>query len=106
VNEDVRHQYLGKKGFIKLERVTNNRQNIRKLLSHRIDMFPMSQIGMNALCQELSLDRSKFIEAFELKELSKGLYMAYSNGTANEIVERTRHGSPSPNLPFNPSIEK
>jgi len=90
VIEDVRHQYLRKQGFDGLQVVTSNEQNLAKLFKNRIDMFPISPLGLAMLCNDAKFDCSKLENVYELSELSNGLYMAYSKTTSDEIVNNTK----------------
>ncbi|GLS92385.1 hypothetical protein GCM10007916_34560 [Psychromonas marina] len=91
VIEDVRHQYLRGENFTELQVVSSNEQNLAKLFKKRIDMFPISQLGLATLCNNANFDCSNLDKVYELSDLSNGLYMAYSKSTSDEIVNKTKN---------------
>lgn len=93
VRDDVRAQFLEKNGFEpgkNLDLVPIDTQNIRKMVNDRIDLFPIDQL---ALAHFLRLDGRR-LEDYEpvlyLKDLSAGLYLAFSLGTDDALVEKCR----------------
>lgn len=90
LRDDVRHQYLQQQGFPKLELTSQQIDNLRKLELHRIDMFPMLDQGLAALCKKFGNDCSRLEKAYTLDDLKVKLYIAYSKTTADGIVEKTR----------------
>jgi polar amino acid transport system substrate-binding protein len=92
VRDDVRAQYLKGKGFsdIDLDIGDNDSMNLMKLFAHRIDMFPIDEVGASFLAQQRGFDFSKMEKVFYLKELSSGLYMAFSKETPDDVVVKCK----------------
>ncbi len=88
VKDDVRHKYLVAEG-VSVEEVTNDTQNMMKLRSGRIDLFPISPKKLEGLCETENVDCASFAPAMEL-DFRPDLYMAFSNATPDDIVERAR----------------
>ncbi|MES9962475.1 MAG: transporter substrate-binding domain-containing protein [Candidatus Sedimenticola sp. 20ELBAFRAG] len=90
LTNDVRHEYLKEQGLSRLAPVPSNSQNLGMLIRGRIDLLPMSNIGLQALCQKEAVDCAQFERAYKLDAFSSGLYFAYSKFTEDEIVVKTR----------------
>lgn len=89
VRDDVRAQYLEKKG-IATDLVVDDSANAKKLASARIDMFPIDEIALVALYKREGLAPGSVEKVMPLPELSAGLYMAFSLGTNTALVARCR----------------
>ncbi|OOZ34620.1 substrate-binding periplasmic protein [Solemya velesiana gill symbiont] len=90
LTKDVRHDYLRAQGLTKLFPVAKNEQSLDMLLHGRIDLLPMSNLGLQALCEKKSIDCAQFERTHKLDVFSRGLYFAYSKSTADDIVAKTR----------------
>ena len=90
VNEHIHHQYLKKSGFINLQPVNSNQQNLHKLLLDRIDIFPMSDGGMMQLCSLEKIECEKFVPILKLNEISGGLYLAASSSSDIKVIALLR----------------
>ena len=89
VRDDVRHQYLKEQGFTKLVVSANNRDNFQRLLNQQVQLIPMPESDVAMQCQDAHFDCALLEKTFT-PELTTNLYMAYSLGTDDEIVARTR----------------
>lgn len=91
---DVREQYLISKGFTvdrHLQSVTNQEQNILKLFNRRIDITPLPALLAYHLTEKNGHSRAELKKVYHLTEVSsEGYYMAFSNSTPSEIVEKCR----------------
>lgn len=88
VNEHIHHQYLKDKGFINLQAVNSNYQNIQKALLGRIELFPMSDGGLMQLCSRDDLDCSAFEPVLKLDGISNGLYLAAALDFDQKIIKK------------------
>ena len=93
VRDDVRAQYLEKHGFEpgkNLDLVAMDGQNIRKIMIDRIDLFPIDQLGLTYLLQVEGQKATDFEKSLYLKDLSAGLFLAFSLKTDDSLVEKCR----------------
>lgn len=89
VRDDIRAQYLEKLG-IKLDLTNADSFNSKKLAVNRIDMFPIDEAALIALYKREGADPNTLVKVFKLEDLSSGLYMAFSQQTADEVVNKCR----------------
>lgn len=89
VREDVRAQFLDKEG-IKSDLVTDDGVNAKKLATDRIDLFPIDELAMVALYKREGMDPASVVKVAKLEALSSGLYMAFSQQTADELVNKCK----------------
>jgi polar amino acid transport system substrate-binding protein len=97
--DDIRHKYLQTQGFKRLVVSAQNTDNFRKLLNGQIDLMPIEDREARQLCEEQHVDCADVVPAYPLPDLANGLYLAYSNATSDEIVERTRRAFNEVNPP-------
>lgn len=90
VRDDIRHEYLKQQGFTKLAVAAQNTDNIKLLFNEQIELLPLSEIDARRLCQVTGFDFNALERVITLDDLITGLYLAYSHGTDDSIVERTR----------------
>ncbi|MCV6622396.1 MAG: transporter substrate-binding domain-containing protein [Cellvibrionaceae bacterium] len=90
VNFHAHHIFLKSQGIENLEPVNSNRQNFHKLLRKRVDLFASSSAGLLTLCEQEKTDCEKFVPALKLEGISKGLYIAASLDTPDDIVAKLR----------------
>ena len=90
IRADVRHQYLLAHGFKNLLVAAKWNEHIPHLLNRRIDLLILGEYDLGGICAGLHVSCDTFERTTPLDELSMGLYMAYSLGTPDAIVERTR----------------
>lgn len=88
VRDDVRHQYLQRLGFTQLTLSAGNEENFQKLLASRIDLIPLPPSDAAQLCEKMRFDCRQLQRVLTLDALGTGLYMAFSTGTADELVSR------------------
>ncbi|HAT32272.1 MAG TPA: hypothetical protein DCW29_15915 [Janthinobacterium sp.] len=89
VRDDVRAQYLDKKG-VGMDLVSKDGLNAKKLASETIDLFPIDELAMVALYKREGLDPSSVVKVFKLNELSAGLYVAFSQQTDDRLVHKIK----------------
>ncbi len=90
IRDDVRHQYLQRKGFAKLVVSAGAADNLAKLANRQIDMAPLTEGETQPLCQAIKLDCNRLEKVMTLHEMTTGLYMAYSKSTPADLVKRTQ----------------
>jgi polar amino acid transport system substrate-binding protein len=90
IRDDLRHHYLQGKGFNRLVVSAQNIDNFRKLLARQIQLIPLPAADAAQLCREAQFDCARLEKVLTLDELSTGLYMAFSNGTDDAVVQRVR----------------
>lgn len=93
VRDDVRAQYLEKHGFLpgkNLDLVVVDQQNVMKLGSGRIDLFPIDRLGLAHVVKLAGGRVEDYVPVLYLDDLSAGLYLAFSRGTEDALVARCR----------------
>ncbi len=96
LKDDTRAKYLAQHGFSEgltqgLQEVTTNALNLRKLESGRIDLVPLSRLGVAGLCKSEGFDCGQFEVAFDLDLPANYLYMAFSKTTPDAVVDKARN---------------
>lgn len=89
VKNDVRAQYLEKHGC-KIDYANSDVFNIKKLYAKRVDLVAFDLIGGAYQVKQGGYDFSKLKRAFYLKDVSSGLYMAFSKKTSDKIVNKCK----------------
>ncbi|MGI0117039.1 substrate-binding periplasmic protein [Zooshikella sp. RANM57] len=89
---DVITIYLQKKGFILLDQVSNDAQNLQKLLHGRVDVIAYDEASFVYKVNQKGLDISKFERIYRLEELSDDLYMAFSKTSDIALVRKFQDG--------------
>lgn len=89
LREDVRQQYLQSNGFTKIVVAAHNNDNFRRLLNGQVDMVPMPERDILALCREAGVDPDTVEKVFTTNATTR-LYMAYSRLTDDDTVLRTQ----------------
>lgn len=89
VRDDIRAQYLEKLG-IKLDLTNADNFNSKKLAVNRIDMFPIDEAALIALYKREGADPDTVVKVFKLEDLSSGLYMAFSQQTPDDVVNKCK----------------
>lgn len=90
MRDDVRQQYLQSRGFGKLVVSARNSDSLRMLVDGRVQLLPLPDTDMLRFCKEANIDPATLEKVLTLHEMTTGIYMAYSRGTADETVARTR----------------
>lgn len=91
--DDNQHQTLLTQGFtenVNLFPVANWNQAIKMLFLGRIDMIVGPEIMIAARFKELNKDMSKLKKVIAQNKVGKGLCIAFSISTSDEIVDRYR----------------
>jgi polar amino acid transport system substrate-binding protein len=86
--ETAPHQYLLDKGFDLKEVVKSDDLSIKKLVKGRIDLMPYYEVPFLYKVKNMGYDPELFEKAYFIKDASEDLYMAFSNSTADDIVEK------------------
>lgn len=89
VRDDVRAQTLAKKGF-KVDLADHDNVNIKKMYGKRIDLWPCDELSGAKLLKNEGKSMNDFEKLFLIEDLSAGLYMAFSKGTSDEIVNKCK----------------
>lgn len=89
LRDDVRHQYLQAQGFSKIVVTAHNSENFKRLLHGQVDLVPMPERDIIALCKDAGLDVSEVQRVFTPNTATQ-LYMAYSRKTDDDVVLRTQ----------------
>ena len=84
-----RAQYLEKLG-LKLDLTSADSFNSKKLAVNRIDMFPIDEAAFIALYKREGVDPDTVVKVFKLEDLSSGLYMAFSQQTPDNVVNKCK----------------
>jgi polar amino acid transport system substrate-binding protein len=86
----VRQQYLQSRGFDKLVVSARNSDSLRMLLDRKVALLPLPENDVTRFCKEAQVDPAALQKVLTLDEMTTGIYMAYSHGTPDEVVNRTR----------------
>ena len=90
MRDDVRQQYLQSRGFDKLVVSARNSDSLRMLLDRKVALLPLPENDVTRFCKEAQVDPAALQKVLTLDEMTTGIYMAYSHGTPDDIVNRTR----------------
>jgi polar amino acid transport system substrate-binding protein len=90
MRDDVRQQYLQSRGFDKLVVSARNSDSLRMLLDRKVALLPLPENDVTRFCKEAQVDPAALQKVLTLDEMTTGIYMAYSHGTPDEVVNRTR----------------
>lgn len=90
IRDDVRQQYLEEHDFSRMVVSANNAENFHKLLNHQVQLVVLPEREARVLADAAQIDFAQLQSVYSLDDLSSGLYFAYSKGTSDDIVARTR----------------
>jgi polar amino acid transport system substrate-binding protein len=90
MRDDVRQQYLQSHGFDKLVVSARNSDSLRMLLDRKVHLLPLPENDVTRFCKEAQVDPAALQKVLTLDEMTTGIYMAYSRGTSDDVVNRTR----------------
>jgi polar amino acid transport system substrate-binding protein len=90
VRDDVRQQFLQRKGLARLVVSAESVDSFRKLLNRQVDLLPLTRSEAASLCRQTGTDCGRLEVVLPLDELATSLHMAYSAATPDATVERTR----------------
>lgn len=89
IRGDSRERYLHARGFDKLVISADNRENFRLFILRQVQLIPMPEKDAEALCRDQHISFDELEVAYTLRDIQKGIYMAYSLGTSEELISRT-----------------
>jgi polar amino acid transport system substrate-binding protein len=87
VRADSREYYLRSQGFEKLVVAADNDENFRLFSRHLVQLIPLPEKG--AFCQAQNLPFTDLEVAYSMSGMDTPIYMAYSLGTSEDLIERT-----------------
>lgn len=89
IRDSARTQYFVDRGFT-VETVNDDINNIIKLQTKKIDVFPADELALAALSEKRGFDYGSMEKIMKLDEASGSLYLAFSLKTSDDIVEKCR----------------
>ncbi len=91
VKDDFRALWLVKQGIKdQLILVTDDRQNMRNLFEHKIDIFPIGEYVAYHIAHQEGRAFNSLEKTMYIKEMSTDLYMAFSKQTPDVMVEKCK----------------
>jgi len=91
VQDDFRTQWLLQQGIKdQLTLVTDDRQNMRNLFEHKIDIFPIGEYVAYNIAHQEGHAYNSLEKAMYIKDMSADLYMAFSKQTPDVMVEKCK----------------
>lgn len=89
--DDIRAQYLVRKGFDDIQLVRLGGVNIKKLIHGRIDLWLENELTAYYFVKKQGLDPDKILQKAYVLDIGTGYgYMAFSRKTPDRIVNRFR----------------
>jgi len=89
VRDDTKEVLLKSLGFTNLEPVSDERQNAKKLVLGRIDLWVYKKPGLRTVCELAEVDYDEVEEVFHLREIE--LMIAFSKKTPDGMVQKWRN---------------
>jgi len=89
LNKDIKGNYLHSQG-IPTEMLSSEETGIHMLYRGRIDMIPIDVESFKYRVEKLGYSIDKIEEVIALEDISRPLYMAFSNNTPDAVVEAFR----------------
>ncbi|WP_440875054.1 substrate-binding periplasmic protein [Thalassotalea sp. PLHSN55] len=90
IRNSATYQYLTQQNFTNLHVLDRPEQVIRMVISKRIDLFPIDSSVFKAVCRRLLIDCQGISAKFKLAQPSTSLYLALSNSSDRQLVEKLR----------------
>jgi len=91
VTEDFRAKWLIKQGIKdQLTLVADDRQNMKNLFAHKIDIFPIGEFVAYNIAHQEGRAFSGLEKAMYVKDMSADLYLAFSKETSDVVVEKCK----------------
>lgn len=90
VRNDSKQVFLQQHGFSRLVISANNRDNFQKLLNQQVQLIPMPESSARQISEAEGVAFSSLEEVYSLDDHPHRVYMAFSRGTADEIVTRAQ----------------
>ncbi|MDE1462668.1 substrate-binding periplasmic protein [Spartinivicinus poritis] len=88
---DVITTYLEKQGFSDLKIVSNDTQNLRKLLLGRVDLIAFDEASFVYNIKKEGLTIRKYTRVYRLEDLSDELYIAFNKDSDTTLVKKVRN---------------
>jgi polar amino acid transport system substrate-binding protein len=86
IRKDSREQYLSSQGFVQLDNVTSDKQNLRMLMNGRIDLWITDELHGYYEIKKHGYKVEDFTAHMPLI-FPEGIYLAFSKNTSDELVE-------------------
>ncbi len=91
VRDDFRAQWLLQQGVTEqLNLVPDDIRNMRNLFARKIDIFPVGEFVAYHIAHQEGKAFNDLEKAMYVKDISADLYMAFSNQTADVVVEKCK----------------
>ena len=90
IRDDVRHRYLAQHGFTMLALAARREDNFLRLLRRQVDLLPLTEVDAADICRQFKPSCPGLTRVATIDALTLGAYLAYSRGTPEELVVRTR----------------
>jgi len=84
--KDVKGQYLGKHN-IPVTDINNEETGIKMIMNARLDLLPTDLVSMKHRLKKFGLAEDQLVPAFHLKEISRPLYIALSQGSDPDVIK-------------------
>lgn len=84
--KDVKGQYL-KIHNIPVTDINNEETGIKMIMNARLDLLPTDLVSMKHRLKKFGLAEDQLVPAFHLKEISRPLYIALSQGSDPEVIK-------------------
>ncbi len=91
LRQDMCLDYLKSKGFDNITVSDTDEDSIKILVRKRVDLIPFAELSFVFSVGKLGYDPSDFEKVCFIKDLSEGLYMAFSKETPDILVERFKN---------------
>jgi len=91
LRQDMCLDYLKSKGFDNITVSDTDEDSIKILVRKRVDLIPFAELSFVFSVRKLGYDPSDFEKVCFIKDLSEGLYMAFSKETPDILVERFKN---------------
>lgn len=88
VRDDMRQQALQAMGFTRMVVSATNAENFRKLLNRQVQLVPMPERDARLQAQAAHIAFSDLEAVYSLGDQGYSLYLAFSNTTSDEMVQR------------------
>ena len=90
VRNDTKQTFLELQGFTRLVVSNDNRDNFQKLLNQQVQLVPMSEPAARLVSEAAQVDFDSLEEIYSIDEQPARIYMAFSRGTSDEMVDQAR----------------
>ena len=90
--DDIRYQFLQKKGFSKIVIVNSDKYVINNLINGRVQLITFIPSSLKLQMEQLGLDYNSVEPVWEFKEMETSLYFAFNKNSDTNIVENFVRG--------------